>query len=494
MKKNHLSLRRKAYALMSFAAGVTLFASCAQDGFDEDERWQSSVTNSTLESPAADKISISASADGSQTIISWPVVPGAGGYLCSFYDVSDPENPEVINGVKDSLIDACTFVAPRVEDTNYKFVVQTAGNAELNNTGASNATAVEFNSFTETYMSIPAGSDIATWFEQNPIPDDAVGKELCFDLEEGAEYTLSKSVDFFNKQVTLRTTNKSNRAKVRLVGAASFRTSTGLTLKYIEFNCAEGTEPLIALSETPDESIKGATGSGDYYNIMKPITINGCLVENVKGTLFYDGKKKYCVGNLLIDNSVIHLNVDAAGTVYDQSIIDAYNGHVNNFTMQNSTVWSTGTGADGLYLVRYNNSGRCDRAGYTADYVNFKNNTLYNISKTGQLCNYGGLQGRKTSNYTVTDNIFVDCSNKTVARRIVAGRLGDAKANFANNTYMFDGKFEESQAENFSTYDPSGTAIEEDPQFKDPANGDFTVGGGAQLSKMTGDPRWLPAN
>lgn len=493
MKKNHLSLRRKAYALMSFAAGVTLFASCAQDGFDEDERWQSSVTNSTLESPAADKISISASADGSQTIISWPVVPGAGGYLCSFYDVSDPENPEVINGVKDSLIDACTFVAPRTEDTNYKFTVQTAGNAELNNTGASNATAVEFNSFTETYMSIPAGSDIATWFEQNPIPDDAAGKELCFDLEEGAEYTLSKSVDFFNKQVTLRTTNKTNRAKVRLVGAASFRTSTGLTLKYIEFNCSEGTEPLIALSETPDESIKGATGKGDYYNIMKPIAINGCLVDNVKGSLFYDGGKKYCVGNLLIDNSVIHFATvtDETAKPEDDAYISAYAGHINNFTMQNSTMWNSSTNM-AKYMLRYNNSGRCDRAGYSADYVNFKNNTLYNIS-SDQLCNYGGLAGRETSNFTVTDNIFVDCSNKTVARRIVGGRLGSAKANFANNTYMFNNEFESVDG-SVAGYDDSGTAIEEDPQFANPTEGDFTVGGGAQLSKMTGDPRWLPAN
>lgn len=478
--------------MMSLAAGMMLFASCAQDGFD-DESFSGSVTNTTLESPAADKMSVTASADGSQTIISWPVVHGAGGYLCSLYDVSDPENPEIVNGVKDSLIDACTFVAPRTEDTNYRFLIQTAGNAELNNKGAETATELKFNSFTETYMSIPAGSDIGTWFEQNPIPDDATGKDLCFDLEEGAEYTMSKSVDFFNKQVTLRTTNKNNRAKVRLIGDASFRTSTGLTLKYIEFNCAEGAEPLIALSETPDESIKGATGKGDYYNIMKPITINGCLIDNVKGSLFHDAKKKYCVGTMLIDNCVIHLNIESSDDAYEKSVINAYGGHINVFTMQNSTVYSTATGADGLYFLRYNNSGRCDRAGYTADYVNFKNNTFYSISKTGQLCNYGGLAGRSSSNYTVTDNIFVDCSNKTVARRIVAGRLGSATANFANNTYMFNNEFESVEG-SVAGYDDSGTAIEEDPQFANPAQGDFTVSGSKQLSLRTGDPRWLPAN
>lgn len=73
MKKNHFSLRRKAYALMSLAAGVLLFASCAQDGFDE-ESFDSGVYNTQLEAPSTDDIQITASADGTQQTISWPVV------------------------------------------------------------------------------------------------------------------------------------------------------------------------------------------------------------------------------------------------------------------------------------------------------------------------------------------------------------------------------------------------------------------------------------
>ena len=48
--------------------------------------------------------------------------------------------------------------------------------------------------------------------------------------------------------------------------------------------------------------------------------------------------------------------------------------------------------------------------------------------------------------------------------------------------------------EHLRAYDESATAIESDPMFADPANGDFTVGGSEQQSKRTGDPRWLPAN
>ena len=61
---------------------------------------------------------------------------------------------------------------------------------------------------------------------------------------------------------------------------------------------------------------------------------------------------------------------------------------------------------------------------------------------------------------------------------------------FQLNTYMNnDGTFQDPQ-----NYDTSGTVIEEDPQFKDPANGEFTIGGATQIARRTGDPRWLPEN
>lgn len=486
MKKESFSLRRKARLLSAVAVGALLLSSCAQDGFDEDERWSSSVKNTQLESPAVEDITIEASADGAQTIISWPVVEGAGGYICSVLDVSDAENPAAVDGIQDSLIDRCTIAVTRAEDTNYKFVITTAGNDKFNNKQAETATEVAFTTFTESYASIPAGADLAEWFANNTI--DGTG-ELCFDLEGGAEYYLSKDLDFYDKQVTLRSNNRTDHAKIKITADASFMTSTGLSFKYIDFDCSASTKPLIRLSATPDPSIQGATGSGDYYNIMQPITINTCNVDNMRGTLYYDNKQKYCASVLLITNSVIHFTLDGTGEIYDQALISAYSGHINNFTVQNSTFYNTGSD-EATYFVRYNNSGRCTRAGYTADYVNYRNCTLYNIAKSGQMANYGGLAGQASSNYTVTNNIFVDCGGNEVARRIVAGRVGSGVANFSNNTYMFDNDF----TENLAGYDNSGTDIKEDPGFANPAQGDFTISGATQISRRTGDPRWIPAN
>lgn len=488
MKSNHFSLRRKACAILPLAAGALLLASCAQDGYDDDERFSSGVTNTTLESPAVEDITIEASPDGSETNISWPVVMGAGGYICSVYDVSDPTNPVVVDAVADSLVDGCQLVVSRAEDTNYQLSIKTAGNEKYNNKEAETATVVDFTTFTETYAEIPAGTDLTQWFANNTISGEG---ELCFDLEAGAEYQMSGDVNFGNCQVTLRTTSRTNPAKITLTGDASFVPAKGFVLKYLDIDCSASKKPLIAMSETPDESIKGATGTGDYYNIMQPITINTCNISNLCSSLYTDSKVKYCAATFLITNSVVHFNLDGTGKVESDALINAYGGHINNFTAQNSTMYNTGS-STAKYFLRYNNGGRCDRAGYLADYVTFRSCTFYGF-KSDQFCNYGGLAGRESSNYTVTNNIFVDCGD-LVARRIVAGRLGSAKASFSNNTYMnADGTFQSTNG-SCAGYDDSGTAIETDPQFSNPSQGDFTVNGGDQLSRGTGDPRWLPAN
>ncbi len=493
MEKKHFSLRRKAYALMSLAAGVTLLASCAQDGFDEDERWQSSVKNTTLSSPSADDISITPSADNSQTVISWNIVHGAGGYICSVYDMSDPASPAAVDGIQDSLIDRSSLAVTRTDDTNYKFVIKTAGNESLNNKEAETATEVEFTSFTETYMAIPAGSDLTQWFQQNPVPDNATEESLAYDLEAGAEYTMSGDINFFNKKVSLRTTNKNNHAKITFTSDVSLKTATKLELKYIDFDCTQSAEPFIELSDELDESIKGViSGSQNYYDITQSnsMTINSCKIEGLANNLIYDGKIKYCLGTCVITNSIVRFNITSAKDV--SAIIQFNQGFINDLTIQNSTLYNTGD-SDAKYFVQYNNSGRCDRGGYLSNSINYKNNTFYNLAKSGQWGNYNGFAGRSSSYWVMTDNIFVDCGNSQVPRRFLGGRTNSANRTFSNNTYMFDGAFE-STGGSVSGYDDSGTAIESDPAFANPANGDFTVNGAEQLSKITGDPRWLPEN
>lgn len=490
MKKNHFDARFRRISLAAAAMGVLVFSSCV-DGYDK-ESWDNGVRNQQLESPDGSQIQFKASSDGSKTTISWPVVMGAGGYICSVYNVTYPDAP--IEVVKDTLIDGCSLEVARVEDNNYEFEVKTAGNAEQNNLEAKEATKVSFNSFTPTFATIPTGTDLTKWFEENPVPDvaeDVADKMLCYDLEEDGKYTLSGKVDFGNHQVTLRTTSKTNRAKITYDAEdARLITGTIFTLKNLLIDASKSNSAVIELSSEPDASIKGATGTGDYYNIMGNMTISNCDIEGVNAQLLFDGNKKYCLETLFVDNCLVHLTSSSATDVKGNAIIYFKSGFINTTTIKNSTFWNTGD-SDAKYFVQFNNSGRSARAGYKDNEIDYMNNTFYNVVKSGQWGNYSGFYGQSSSRWVMTDNIFVDCGNKQIARRFLGGRGNQSTATFANNTYKFGDGFESTDG-NVESYDKSGTAIEEDPQFADAANGDFHISGATQVARKTGDPRWLP--
>lgn len=492
MTKKHLSQPCKALGMLCLATGALLVVSC-DDVYDSNETWSSDVKNTTLTSPKAEDITYVASTDGSTMKISWPVVYGAGGYEVTLLDVTDSENPVTVDTFKNAKIDGCSISATRNEDTNYEFQIKALGNAALNNKDAETATNSTYSTFAGSMATIPDGTDLAEWFEANPVPEDTTGM-LCYDLVPGGKYTLSKDYDFTTHQVTLRTTNKSNLATITYTGEnAKLKTGTMIQLKFVNIDASASTQPVVEMSATPDESLKGASGKGDYYNILGAVVFNGCNITGVNNNLFYDGNKKYCVETLLINNCKIHLTSSSTTNINGNAVIYFKAGYANTLQIKNSTLWNTGD-SDAKYFVQYNNSGRADRAGYTGQYVIFQNNTFYNIAKSGQWANYSGFNGQKYSNFTVQSNIWVNCGNKQIARRIMGGRGESSypagQVNFSNNTYMFEGEFESTNGV-VESYDTSGSAIEEDPGFKDPANGDFTVSGAAQLSKKTGDPRWL---
>ncbi|MBR1687416.1 MAG: DUF4957 domain-containing protein [Prevotella sp.] len=486
MKRNQFLTRMRTVAYALLGLGVLTLASCAQDGFD-DETFQSSVRNAVLESPDAGDITVTPSADGKSQTISWPVVEGAGGYLVSFFDTGNLDQPIVA----DSIVDGCTITVKREEDVNYRFQVLTLGNKAMGNSDAAAPTLLDYNTFAEAFAAIPTGTDLYEYFQANPIPDSE--EALYYDLEPGGSYTLSQPLDFSNHNIVLRTTSKTDYATITYGETGSMEYCGGFSLKYLNIDCSASSKPTFAFSATPAEGMLDAANN-NHNQITEPTAIMNCNITGVKGMLLYDNKVKYCLKTFLLDNCTVHLESE---NMTNGSIIYIYDGggFINDLTFTNSTIWNTG--ANHNYLIRYNNSGRCDRAGYATNSINFLNCTMYNIAKSGQMCNHGGFDGRATSNYDIEDCIFVDCGNNQVPRRIVGRRGAGAEIVFNHNTYWFDGAPEtegapESVETGTSTYDDSHNALQGDPALADPDNGNFTPSGAEQLQYKTGDPRWLP--
>ena len=494
MKGNHFITRRWFGTFALATMSTLILGSCATDGFDEDESFVRDVTNTQLLSPSADDITITASTDGSKTVISWNIVDGAGGYNCHVLNVTDPDNPVV---VKDTLMDNNTFAVTREEDANYSFSIRTLGDEKLGNTTAEDSTVVSFSTFSPSYTTIPAGTNLTEYFAQNAIPDSS--DIVTYDLEGGAKYTLSDFIDFGAHKVMLRCQNKANKAKVIMASeTAGIRTAAAMTLKNLYLDYSASSEPVISLSKDAPASILNLLGGTGGYYIIKDgaIYVNNCEIEGVNNKFMYDNNVKYCLENFLMDNSVVHFTTNTT-SIESQAYFYYKAGFIKTLTIKNSSLYNTGS-SSAKYVIQYNNSGRASRAGYDATEpqgINFLNNTFYNLGISGgQFCNYSAFVGQSNTTFDVESNIFVNCcvGGGGIARRILGQKTASsykAGATFGLNTYWADGAAESGS----ESYDDSGKILTTDPALVNPAAGDLTPQGAEQLSYKTGDPRWLTA-
>lgn len=488
MKRSLISLRMKMYGLTALAVGSLLLCSCAKDGYD-DESFTSDVTNSNLSSPLSDSITVSANADGSKFLVTWPVVVGAGGYLVSFYDTSTPDAALV----KDSLIDGCSVTLPREEDTNYKLVIATKGNTKYNNTDATEASEKTFSTFAPTYQSIPDGTDLYTYFTNMPVPSDTT---VNYDLVAGGNYTCSGPLNFGSSVVTLRTNDKTNRAQVQFTAAdAGFVLSNGCTLKYINFNCSQSGAGFLSMSTSPaiPAQVVNAWGTDyNFYFVNSPITVLNCNVEGLNSFFFWDSKTAvWLPTTLVVKNCLVHCTSSDATNLKSGAYFwtNKGSGYIRNLSITNSTFYNTGE-LEAKYFVQYGGFGQSQTSafGWADNTITYDHDTFYNMCASGQWGNYNGIAGKGTSYWNMTNCIFYNCSSGATARRFLAGKQNQSTAVFNYNTYeKSDGTFESP-----SGYDNSGTQIEEDPGFKDAANGDFTISASSKQNSLgTGDPRWI---
>jgi hypothetical protein len=494
MKKNHFFTYSKICTLALAGAGALFFTSCAKDGFD-DETFDSGVSNTQVATISADEITITPSADGKSQTITWPVVMGAGGYRVSLVDLGNIEEP-IIN---DSIVDGCSVTGKREEDVNYKLTVLPLGNVKKSTTDASEAASLQFSTFTPTFKTIPAGSNLNEWFAANPFPEETKEENLNFDLEAGGEYTLSGTLDFNTQPVTLRSNSKSNHATINFTGEASVTFVAPFNLKYVDVDCSaqeisSTNHGIFAFSKDPSAAKKGTDIDPKYKwanpLIEKPVTFLNCNFKSVKSYFFWDNQQAVCAMTMLIDNCVVHMAPEKAfsGGVFWTN----KGGQVNELYITNSTFYELDD-CVGDYKYFYQ-AGMVSGEEIYADKtiatntVSYTNSTFYHVTwNGGQWGNYNRMGGRACSHWILTDCIFFDCSPSGVARRFLHGKTGqDVK--FNNNTYMnADGTFQDP-----GNYDLSGTDIKEDPQFADPDDGDFTISGATQVARKTGDPRWLP--
>ncbi len=208
----------------------------------------------------------------------------------------------------------------------------------------------------------------------------------------------------------------------------------------------------IDLFEITNSEISNFTKGFLYINVaavINTINIDACLISNIE-----------CSGG---------------------DMFDSRKGGYNNFNLKNSTIWNSAKERD---FFRMDDASSSVTA--TPNIV-VDRNTLYNVGSGG--ANYRVFYVRFAGNkITFTNNLV---SGTNYKRGFANQAKTDAAPTLDNNVYHNTVNLVSAGATADATitwFDTAGT--EADPQFKDPENGDFTIGNTDVSDKKVGDPRW----
>ncbi len=503
MKKRHSLIKMSGGACLALFSLIAV--SCAQDGFT-DETFGSSVHNTTLVSPELTQKSFSTvtMSDGSEKVkVTWDVVDGAGGYDVTVHNVDDPENPVV---VFDDIVDGCTALFPKTDDTKYSVSVRTIGNVKLNNKDAEEATLFAYSTMIDATI-IPNGSDIAEFINANVTSSE---NELAFELEAGGEYTLNDVANFKNNKYTLRG-NKVDHPIVKVGDKGSIWTGAGLKVKWIDFDCTD-----MAVTTTSNVGLlcldKASYDEPDVYENCKydvlgyadggatqktlviedPVVMSECMVKNLPMSLFWANKgTSWAMKDLRITDCIVQLNnATNKGLInfcYDP---DTKTGGYLTMTLRNNTFLNIVDNSEAFTLRMASASNAVPLKLFGKAYEKSGRTTIEN--NTWVKCMSGkNFADRMVSNGNVTfsmnGNIFYDTWRVNKAIGNCTKDIDQAK----NTIYCYTNATDGTDKQNYCT--------EEDPDFVGPflqeldltkPNGGINLKPRGVISSTIGDPRW----
>lgn len=483
---------------------VILLAACADDGFDK-ETWVTSVKNSQLENPSEISISKTSTSDTTKTVVfSWPVVHGAGGYLMSIVNISDPANP--VNVVTDSLIDRCSVAMELPNEETYNFCLTTAANTKYNNKQAAEASVTKFDTYVPS-MEIPAGEEISAWVAANLTYSDA---EQGFTLTAGETYTLDGALDFGLNTVEFR--GDKNNAPTIIVGENGYITTQGgLKIRDMNIDCSASTaRGLLTLPSEPDEKIstealgykkQGANQNG--FVIQKAITFQNCRIKALAKSLLWASEQNWTLCEFCIKDCIIE-SVNTTSAYFIDMYHDGGNGLIQKLTISKSTIYSSVRNESESYFLRFSNPTFPWKVLGTSN--NFLEWTLESSSflrinpKKDFANNIPNTQNEGKIWAKFTDCVFFDTSK-------IYQALGTQWVKTTTNNFLSCSDF---CSANSTDYGPSGrtdsngnyyTTFDEEAEFSDeqlksidfskPLCGLNLAPSGLAAEAKSGDPRWF---
>lgn len=303
---------------------------------------------------------------------------------------------------------------------------------------------------------------VATLPNYTPVTN-AADLQSIIDAAEAGEVimlTENKVYDFTELEAT----------SIKIEKNIVLNTNNGATLKGVYFQINGG-----ASVEFANITLDGTGSSGDQaFNYKEKgdyakLYIHDAEIMNFTKGFFYINVAAV-VDNITINNCRIHDIVCEGGDMFDSR-----SGGYNTFNLTNNTIYNSCASRD--FIRMDDASGKVT----ATPVINVDHNTIVGVSNSAsKRILYVRFKGN-TINFTnnIVANTAANFSNQK----------NTAIPTFKNNFYHeATGLVTAGVNANGLFVDDSGTIA--DPQFKDAANGDFTIGNDNVKDKKAGDPRW----
>jgi hypothetical protein len=482
MKQKFLKTRN----ILPFIALLFLISSCI-DGFNDDSTWASTVRDAQLGNP---EITVMSSSDGTELIVSWSIVPGAGGYEVSVYNVDDPGNPIAI-GEANQIIDGFVVRRPATEDTKFRASVRTLDNPKMNNKGATTPAVKDYNNLLPVFAVIPPGN-LTEYFAANPVPLSQ--EELCYELVPGGNYTITGNLSFGKTGVTIRG-GKVDHAVIEMTDGSFIVEGAKFKLQFIDVNYSnfmgpQGSSSFILMSTNFPPNGDPSLNNNNYLHIPS-ITIQSCKITGLKYNIFWDNGRRYAIGSFIIKDCIIGHSTPT----FNVAIIRFATGMVKELTLTNSTFYNDNPPtADNSQRFIQISTGNATSVGpeWLSGSMTVTNCTFWQVAKNNQLGNSNGAMRTGSDKVVIQKNIFVDSGQQTNNIwnfRMRNTNTGNQVFTGGQNTQWWGGEDLYSRAgSNEASYDVA--PINSNPGLTYEGNGRFKITGAAQIAARTGDPRW----
>ena len=350
----------------------------------------------------------------------------------------------VYNVTDDDIAAGAATITGLTPETEYKALLKSA-------TGKTRGT-ITFKTgidLAETDILVKAGADIAA-----AIKDAPEGYRL---VVEPGEYGIATDEAAFGGSITIskQLTIKGLRQNEHPVIKGRFKVEAPFAVDQVTLD-GTGTDGGQCFDFTAEGEVES-------------LTVTNSEIKNYTKGFFYINKA-VLVNTITIDGNIIS-NIECDGG----DLFDCRKGGYNKFDLKNNTIYNSAKGRDFVRMDDASGSisatpvitidhntivGACNDAGKRILYVRFKGNSI-NFTNNIVASSAGNFSNQKnTAEPTFSNNIYFEADGY-----VTAG---------ANANALF--------------VDGEGTIL--DPQFKDAANGDFTIGNDNVKDKKAGDPRW----